>query len=81
MEKYRHLLKPNGWFRFKTDNTDLFEYGLQVLTEFDIKDHEFTFDLYNSPLLEEHHGIKTKYEKIWTAKGEKIKYMKFRFNN
>ncbi|MEP1032429.1 tRNA (guanosine(46)-N7)-methyltransferase TrmB [Ekhidna sp.] len=81
LEKYEQILKPDGWFRFKTDNTELFEYGLQVLTEFDIKDHEFTFDLYNSPLLEEHHGIKTKYERIWTEKGEKIKYMKFRFSN
>lgn len=80
IEKYRRILKPGGWFRFKTDNTELFEYGLQVLTEFKIKDHEFTFDLYNSPLLEDHHGIKTKYERIWTEKGEKIKYMKFRFD-
>lgn len=79
IEKYRQILKPDGWFRFKTDNTELFEYGLQVLSDFDIKDHEFTFDLYNSQLLEEHHGIKTKYERIWTEKGEKIKYMKFRF--
>ncbi|SNS72313.1 tRNA (guanine-N(7)-)-methyltransferase [Ekhidna lutea] len=79
LEKYRHILKPDGWFRFKTDNTELFEYTLQVLTDFKIKDHEFTFDLYNSPLMDEHHGIKTKYERIWTEKGEKIKYMKFRF--
>jgi tRNA (guanine-N7-)-methyltransferase len=81
LEKYQRILKPDGWFRFKTDNTELFEYTLQVLTDFKIKDHEFTFDLYNSPLLEEHHGIKTKYERIWTEKGEKIKYMKFRFEN
>ena len=80
IKKYQNLLKPDGWFRFKTDNTELFEYALQVLKEFDIRDHEFTFDLYNSPLLEEHYGIKTKYERIWTEKGEKIKYMKFRFN-
>ena len=79
LEKYQQILKPDGWFRFKTDNTELFEYSLRVLSEFNIKDHEFTFDLYNSSLLDEHHGIKTKYERIWTGKGEKIKYMKFRF--
>ncbi|WP_420319077.1 tRNA (guanosine(46)-N7)-methyltransferase TrmB [Ekhidna sp.] len=79
LEKYRTILKPDGWFKFKTDNTELFEYTLQVLADFKIKDHEFTFDLYNSPLLEDHHDIKTKYERIWTEKGEKIKYMKFRF--
>ncbi|MEQ9304655.1 MAG: tRNA (guanosine(46)-N7)-methyltransferase TrmB [Marinoscillum sp.] len=79
LEKYREILKPNGWFKFKTDNTELFEYTLQVLADFNIKDHEFTFDLYNSSLVDEHYGIKTKYERIWTEKGEKIKYMKFRF--
>jgi len=79
LEKYRHILKKDGWFRFKTDNTDLFDYTLQVLTGFAVRDHEFTFDLYQSPLLQEHFGIKTKYERIWTEKGEKIKYMKFRF--
>lgn len=79
LEKYRHILKEDGWLRFKTDNTELFEYTLQILSELNIRDHDFTFDLYNSPLIEEHHGIKTKYERIWTEKGEKIKYMKFRF--
>ena len=79
LEKYRHILKPDGWFRFKTDNTDLFEYTLQIMSDMEVKDHEFTMDLYNSPLLEEHHDIRTKYERIWTEKGEKIKYMKFRF--
>ena len=79
LQKYRQILKPEGWFRFKTDNTMLFEYTLQALADLDIKDHQFTFDLYESDLLEEHYGIQTKYERIWTAKGEKIKYMKFRF--
>lgn len=81
LEKYRHILKENGWFKFKTDNTGLFEYTLQVLADFDIRNHDFTFDLYQSPMLEEHHGIRTKYERIWTEKGEKIKYMKFQFSN
>lgn len=80
LEKYRQILKPNGWFRFKTDNSALFEYTLQVLADLKIKNHEFTFDLYQSPLLEDHYGIHTKYERIWTAKGEKIKYMKFQFD-
>ena len=76
---YQRILKEDGWFKFKTDNTPLFEYTLQVLADFKIKDHEFTTDLYHSTLNEEHQGIKTKYERIWTEKGEKIKYMKFRF--
>ncbi len=77
--KYRQILKRDGWFKFKTDNTALFDYTLRTLSEFKIKDHVFTHDLYNSELLGDHFDIKTKYEKIWTEKGEAIKYMKFRF--
>ncbi|MEM6734761.1 MAG: tRNA (guanosine(46)-N7)-methyltransferase TrmB [Bacteroidota bacterium] len=80
LEKYQHILKPRGFFRFKTDDTFLFEYTLRVLSNFEIKDFEFTYDLYHSNLLDDHFGIKTKYEKLWIKQGKKIKYMKFRFN-
>ena len=81
LEKYKSLCKPNGWFKFKTDSTSLFEYTLEVLeNEFKVNDLIVTKDLYkDEELLKDHHGIKTKYEKIWTAKGENIKYLKFRF--
>jgi len=80
LKKYRHILKCDGWFKFKTDNTDLFQYTLHVLNDFSIRQHFFTFDLYNSAYLSDHYDIKTKYERIWTEKGEKIKYMKLMFN-
>ncbi|MCB0506228.1 MAG: tRNA (guanosine(46)-N7)-methyltransferase TrmB [Cyclobacteriaceae bacterium] len=80
LDMYKEVLEPEGWFRFKTDNTGLFEYTLEVLAERnDIRDLEFTKDLYNSPLNAEHFGIKTKYEKMFSEAGEKIKYLKFRF--
>lgn len=78
---YKNILKPNGWFKFKTDSTSLFDYTLEVLEEIQITDFSHTFDLYNSAFEDEHYGIKTKYEAIWTAKGEKIKYMKFKFQS
>jgi len=78
---YESVLHADGWFRFKTDNTQLFDYGLESLKAFDIRNLEFTHDLYHSPLLAEHHGLKTKYEKIWTEKGETIKYLKFQFQS
>ncbi|MFY0686302.1 MAG: tRNA (guanosine(46)-N7)-methyltransferase TrmB [Cyclobacteriaceae bacterium] len=81
MNLYKEVLKKDGWFRFKTDNTALFEYTLALFTagKVVVTDLDYTFDLYNSSMVSEHFGIKTKYEGIWTAKGEKIKYMKFRF--
>lgn len=80
LKMYSQLLKEDGWIRFKTDNTPLFDYTLALFdSDIKVKDLEYTHDLYNSPLLEEHYGVKTKYEKIFTEKGEDIKYMKFRF--
>ena len=80
MEIYKKILHPEGWFRFKTDNTLLFDYTLAALTaRKDIRDLEHTSDLANSPLLAEHHGITTRYEQMFSARGEKIKYLKFRF--
>jgi len=76
---YRSILSDNGWFRFKTDNSFIFDYTFEVLKDFRVRNLEYTRDLYHSDLLAEHHGLKTKYEKVWTEKGETIKYMKFRF--
>jgi tRNA (guanine-N7-)-methyltransferase len=38
-----------------------------------------TADFYASELRDAHHGIKTRYEKIFSDKGEKIKYIQFSF--
>ncbi|MEM6831441.1 MAG: tRNA (guanosine(46)-N7)-methyltransferase TrmB, partial [Bacteroidota bacterium] len=77
---YKNILKPEGWFKFKTDNTFLFEYTLHALDGLPTKDQIQTYDLYQSDYSEDHFGLKTKYEKIWTEKGEKVKYLKFRFS-
>lgn len=83
MEMYRYIMKPDGWFHFKTDNTGLFEYTISLFEEkrVNVRNLTYTFDLYNSEMREEHFGIVTKYEKIWTEKGSDIKYMKFQFDH
>lgn len=82
MELYKSVLKEDGWFRFKTDNTFLFDYTLELINEGKIivKNLTYTHDLYQSELLAEHHGIQTKYEKLFSSMGETIKYMKFQFD-
>ena len=77
---YKNLLKPEGYFRFKTDNTGLFEYTLEEIQDrSDIIDLKFTSDLYESDLRGECFDIKTKYEEMFATKGEKIKYLRCRF--
>lgn len=81
LEVYNRLLKKDGWVKFKTDNTFLFDYTLDLFkaNQVKVKNLVFTHDLYNSPFMDEHFGVKTKYEKLFFDKGESIKYMKFQF--
>jgi len=78
---YQNLLKPDGWLKFKTDNTELFNYTLELINKnrISIKNLAFTHDLYNSEYVFEHYEIKTKYERKFAALGETIKYLKFQF--
>ena len=67
---------------FKTDNTPLFDYTLEILGERnDIVDLEYTRNLYHSEYMNDHYGIKTKFEEKFYNLGEDIKYMKFRFDH
>lgn len=80
MDMYKKLLRPGGFFRFKTDNSDLFDFTMDELAmRNDFYDFEFTHDLYQSHLQPECLDIKTKYEEMFAAQGEKIKYLRFRF--
>ncbi|WP_026998480.1 tRNA (guanosine(46)-N7)-methyltransferase TrmB [Eisenibacter elegans] len=76
---YRQLLKPEGWLHLKTDSDSLFEYTLETLAEHPIKDFVHTSDLYSSSMAQDHHGIKTYYEHLFSAQGFSIKYLRFRF--
>ncbi|MDA0315157.1 MAG: tRNA (guanosine(46)-N7)-methyltransferase TrmB [Bacteroidetes bacterium] len=80
LEMYKQLLKAGGIIHFKTDNTGLYEYTELVLsTRSDCQILNSTPDFYESDLREVHYGIKTRYEKIFSDKGEKIKYIQFSF--
>lgn len=80
LDMYKPMIKAGGIVHFKTDNTGLFDYSLELVkSREDIDVLAYTFDFYQSEMKDDHHGIKTKYEKLFSDKGEKIKYLKFRF--
>ncbi|WP_291779084.1 tRNA (guanosine(46)-N7)-methyltransferase TrmB [Cecembia sp.] len=80
LEMYKPLIKKDGIVHFKTDNTGLFDYTLDLVKQReDCKIVLHTYDFYASPWKDEHLGIQTKYERLFSEKGEKIKYLKFRF--
>lgn len=81
LEMYKKLVRPGGYIRLKTDNTLLYEYTLEeVQGRKDIADLQFTSDLYASDLRPECFDIRTRYEEEFASKGEKIKYLRFRFS-
>lgn len=80
LDMYKRLVKPGGYIRLKTDNTSLYEYTLEVLQERkDIKDLQFTDNVYQSSLRPECFDIKTRFEEQFAGKGETIKYLRFHF--
>jgi len=80
IDMFKKLLRPQGYVRLKTDNTVLFEYTLEEMqNRNDITDFRFTRDVYASDLRAECFDIKTRFEEEFAAKGETIKYLRFRF--
>lgn len=78
---YKNILQSGGLIHLKTDNEMLFDYTLQVISNReDVRDIEYTRDLYKSDLLLEHYGIQTKYESEYQAQGLTIKYLRFRLD-
>ena len=80
LDLYRKVLKPGGTFRLKTDNTALFNFALEEISQRnDILNLKYSHDVYNSELREEVLDIKTRYEEMFVNKGETIKYLRFEF--
>src|ERR1051326_5970450 len=79
LSRYKNILKPNGIIHLKTDSAELHEFTLEVIEENKLKFLDATNDLYGNPEREEVKSIKTHYEKLFTAKGKKITYIKFQF--
>lgn len=76
LQMYQRLLKEGGLFHLKSDDRPFFDFTLEQLKAFPIKNLVYTTDLYESSLLEEHFGIKTTYEKRWLKEGKQINYLR-----
>lgn len=76
LKTYEKLLKAGGYFKFKTDNIQLFEYSLETVKNSDLELVYFTHDLHNSEKNED--NIETEYERNFSAKGFKINYLEAR---
>lgn len=86
IDKYRKFLKPGGIVHLKTDSDLLFESTMEQIEEHKYDCSLSSWDLYDEIVEDldadtrEILEIKTHYEKIFSAKGFKIKYCKFTIN-
>jgi tRNA (guanine-N7-)-methyltransferase len=76
---YKNIIGPDKLVHLKTDNTDLFDYTLEVLKDFPVTELEYTHDLYHSDLTRYHYGLKTRFEQKYVANGQNIHYLQFKF--
>lgn len=80
LNMYRSFLKNKGLIHLKTDNTELFNYTKDVVTN---NNHEMiydTSDLYSEKLSDDILLIRTHYEKLFLNRGMKINYISFRLD-
>ena len=86
IERYRQILKLGGVVHLKTDSDILFEFTEQEIKTNNYPSEIVSWDIYqdldNLQTEEEKQilQIKTHYEKLFSAKGSKIKYAKFKIS-
>ena len=74
LKKYYKILNNNGKLKFKTDDTQLFEYSLNQIKLSSFKKIKKTYNLYNSLRFNMIKKVQTKYEKKFLKDGRIIKY-------
>ena len=81
LQKYKKILKPNGFVHLKTDSEFMHGYTLGLLHGMGETIEYAHHDVYGSEGSPEAvTNIQTFYEKQYLAEGKKITYIRFRFN-
>ena len=77
--RYRHILKPDGFVAFKTDNEELFEFTLAEIDRLGLHIEELSRDLHSPSCTLAAREFTTEYEDKFSGKGKNINYVKIRF--
>ena len=79
LNMFKGMLKDGGKINFKTDDTDLFDYTLEVLADLKVHVEYQSHNIYAAPLENAALEIKTFYEKQHLSNKRTIKYVRFHF--
>ena len=71
LDRYRILLTPQGHLEFKTDNKDLFDFGVEETEPDRWEIKEITYDLHHDEKMNQG-NIMTEYEERFSSKGNPI---------
>ena len=71
LDRYRNLIKEGGHLEFKTDNRDLFDFGVEQTAVARWEIMEITYDLHDDAKMNAG-NILTEYEERFSAKGNPI---------
>lgn len=78
LDRYRQIIKKGGIIHLKTDDTDLFDFTMQSLQNYEGADIIYhSYDIYKSALAYPELTYKTYYELLHMGKGKNIKYVRF----
>lgn len=84
IERFAQILKPEGIIHLKTDNTELYNYTLEVIEKTNCNIIFKTDNIYKNEEshfpLDDLRQIKTFYEQIWLKQGIDIKYICFKIS-
>ena len=72
LNRYKKILKPGGILHLKTDSLPFFEFSEGSLSENGWDVIVKTNDLYTSEWMDDHYGIKTRFEEMFYEKGFNI---------
>lgn len=79
LERYKHILVPEGIMHLKTDNDGFYAYTVEQIELQNLPKLKDTTDLYHSDLVDEVLSIKTYYEKKYLAVDKNINYVQWKF--
>ena len=77
LNQYRNVCSNNCVIHLKTDNSDFFDYTLEIIKEQNLPLYFHSYDIDKNHDSEEVSAIRTHYEMLFREKGEKIKYLRF----
>lgn len=81
LKLYKGIINPGGTIHFKTDDTDLFEFTIDMLPQIGIQPLVTDWDVHHNPDANPHlKNITTYYEKLFMGKGRTIKYTQFKLD-